>query len=180
MKEEPPVLVKWLGTIGLVTGFIIGWNGTQNFWAAAICALIVASLGAYIGKVLHRILIIAMSILIAVGSSYVRSTVTNVMLAGVRDSQQQSQTLRPKATTSSSDKTQKAVPANARVIAQRANLRPKPSATDEPDNMPIIEMERGERLEIRSTGYVGNGWYSVRHYGTGQVGWVHGNNIEFE
>lgn len=181
MKEQTPLLARWLGTIGLVTGFIIGWNATQNFWAAAICALIVACLGAYIGKVLHQILVIAASVVIAIGSSYVRSTVTGALVAGIRESQQQSQTVKPltSGATSSSAKSQRAATLTAKVI-KTSNLRPKPSADNDPDNTPLMQMEIGDRLEVQTREYVGNGWYRVKHYGTGREGWVSGYNIEFE
>jgi hypothetical protein len=43
-----------------------------------------------------------------------------------------------------------------------------------------MELSEGERLELISSEHDGRGWYQVRHAGTGQRGWVHGNNIRFE
>lgn len=172
-KDEPTPLGKLFGIVGLITGFMFGWNSTQNFWAALICGLIVAGLGVATGNFLHKLLIITISILLMIGTSYCRREVFNA----VRDGSRQSVATRPPPALSD---TVKLTPTSARVIVQTANLRPKPSSGDTRDNKPLVQVEIGEPLELLSPDHDGKGWYRVRHSGSGYEGWIHGNNIEFE
>jgi hypothetical protein len=171
--NEPTPLGKLFGVVGLVTGFMVGWNSSQNFMAALICGLIVGGLGVAAGNLVHKILIITISILLTIGTSYCRHEVFRV----IRESPQQSQPGRQSPTISEKPDV---TPKSARVIAQRANLRSKPDSSAAPDNKPLLELEMGERLVLLSPYHDGRGWYHVQHDRTGQEGWIHGNNIEFE
>ncbi len=160
------------GVVGFITGCAIGWNGTQNFWAAVICGLIVAGLGVAVGNLVQKVLIIAVSILLTIGTSYCRHQVLTVIRNGPSQGQTTGQ-----ATAAGRSVT---TPTSARVIVRVANLRPTPSASNAPGNEPLLKLGKGDTLQLVSPNHDGNGWYQVRHSVTGAEGWIHGNNIEFE
>lgn len=84
-NDDHTPLGKLLGGIGFVTGFIIGWNGSKGeFLPALLVGLFVAGLGAFIGNVLWRLLIIALSIAMSVASCGVRQVVVNEVRAQVQ------------------------------------------------------------------------------------------------
>lgn len=171
-NQQTP-LGNFFGFVGFVTGCVIGWNSTQNFWAAIICGLIVGGLGVAVGNFVQKLLIITVSILLTIGTSYCRQEV----FRAVSDSSRQSPATRQAPTFSQQPEVR---PTSAKVIVLRANLRPKPSGSNGPDNKPLMELETGESLSLLSPDHDGRGWYHVRHLGTGLEGWIHGNNIEFE
>lgn len=70
-------------------------------------------------------------------------------------------------------------PKTALVTARRAALRSKPGGESEGSTI-LKEVGKGERLDLLSPDFVGKGWYHVRHPGTKQEGWVHGNLIKLE
>jgi uncharacterized protein YgiM (DUF1202 family) len=164
-------LVKLLSTIGFFTGLTIGWNSTQNGWAALVCGVIIAGLGAFAGKVVHKLLVIAVSLLLAFGSAYMRHAV----FKGLYKNGQQYSTSSPRTTYEKPD----ATPTRARVIAANANLRSKPGDGTGSGNRLVGTVALGQRLDVLAPKYVGKGWYHVRHLELGE-GWVHGNDIEFE
>jgi hypothetical protein len=171
MANETSPLAKVLSTVGFFAGLVIGWNATQNGWAALICGVVVAGLGSFVGNILHKLLVIAVSLLLAFGTAYVRHAV----FTGIRESRRQYSTSTPLPTYEKPD----ATPRTARVIAARAELRSKPSGRDAPGNTLVGEAAYGQTLTLLSSAYVGRGWYHVRHGELGE-GWVHGNDIEFE
>jgi hypothetical protein len=171
--NEATPLGKLFGIVGFISGFVIGWNGSQNFWAAVICGLIVAGLGVAVGNFLHKLLVVTVSVALMLGTSYCRSQVFDTIRNGPRQSLATTAPAAP-------SKAVNAAPASAKVIVQRANLRPKPSGADTRDNTPLAQLELGETLVLLSPVHDGRGWYRVRHPGTGYEGWIHGNNIEFE
>lgn len=87
--KQPPTLGGLLGFVGFITGCVIGWNASQNALAALICGIIIAFLGAAIGNIVQRILIIAISLTLMIGMSYCRSEVIKAIR---QNGQQQSQT----------------------------------------------------------------------------------------
>ena len=173
MADQTHPLGRLLGTIGFFTGLLFGWSSTQNGWAALVCGVVVACIGAYVGNLLHRLLAITLSLVLALGSAWVRYEFFKIL----RESRPPGSTLRY--TPPTSYETHAAQPSRARVIVAKANLRAGPSDGSDPDNRVVGTVTFGERLELLSADYVGRGWYHVRHPEPGEA-WVHGNCIEFE
>lgn len=103
-----------------------------------------------------------------------------LLLCGLMGKKEGSSSTTHKTSSIIPEKSQAAVPTRARVIVQGANLWLKPSSNITIENKLLMELEAEERLELLSASYVGKGWYHVRHSGTKQEGWIHGNNIELE
>lgn len=88
-KENAP-LGNLLGTIGLVAGFIAGWNISDgNFVGAFITAVIVGAVGVFLGNLAWRILVIAASVVVAVISNQIRHEVVKGVVEGVTQGQPQ-------------------------------------------------------------------------------------------
>jgi|GEM_PF-4157100 len=94
MPEQNTGLGNLLGVVGVVTGFVVGWNATEDFWAAVIAAVIGYFVGVSIGNTLHKVIAVIVSILLIVLSTYIRQELIGAAVRGVV-SQQQSRTYRP-------------------------------------------------------------------------------------
>lgn len=82
-KPDSP-LGKFLGFVGFLAGFSIGWQySDQSFIAALIVGIIVAALGTLIGNVITGVLIVATAVVIAAFFGLVRQTVVQEVIVPV-------------------------------------------------------------------------------------------------
>jgi hypothetical protein len=82
MAEETTGMGKFLGFVGIVTGLVVGWNATQNFWAAVIAAAICYFVGVSLGNTLQKVIAVALAILAILVSSYIRQAIVGPLIRG--------------------------------------------------------------------------------------------------
>ena len=85
-SEQGTPLGSLLGFIGLIAGLGIGANtfGSDNIVGVIICGVVLAAVGAFVGNLIFRLLVIAVSIVVAVISFNVRQEVTIAVLDEVK------------------------------------------------------------------------------------------------
>jgi len=85
-NEELSPLGKFLAFVGFFAGFSAVWQNNQEFWPAFIGGVFVAILAGFIGNVVWRLLIVAVAVIVAIGSFYVRHEVTSAIVHGINES----------------------------------------------------------------------------------------------
>ncbi|MCP4985277.1 MAG: hypothetical protein GY928_04155 [Colwellia sp.] len=78
---------KILAVVGFFTGFSAVWQNSQKFWPSFIVGAIIAVIGGFVGDIIWRLIIVAISLAVAIGTFYVRSEVTSAVVEGIKSSQ---------------------------------------------------------------------------------------------
>jgi hypothetical protein len=90
-KQESTSLGRIIGVVGFITGFVVGWNVSQNGWFALLVGFIFWAIGVAVGNLITKILVIAVYIALAFGTAYIRHAVFDAVTnAPARSTQSQS------------------------------------------------------------------------------------------
>jgi hypothetical protein len=88
MAEEKTGMGKFLGFVGIITGLVVGWNVTQNFWVAVIAAVICYCVGVSLGNALQKVIAVALAILAILVSTFIRQAIVGPLIRGALSSSQ--------------------------------------------------------------------------------------------